>query len=53
LFDGAAWPDRLERDLTRMPSQKASNRPSNFVQSDLRAEKRCLKAERSKLGLSA
>ncbi len=43
----------IDRDLTRLPSQNASNSPSNFSQSDLRAENRCLNAERSRPGRSA
>ena len=53
LFAAFAEPMVSERERTRLPSQKASNRPSNFSQSDLRAENRCLKAERSKPGFSA
>jgi len=42
-----------DRDLTRLSNQNASNSPSNFSQSDFRAENRCLNAERSKAGFSA
>ena len=41
----------IERERTRLPSQNASNSPSNFSQSDFRAENRCLNAERSRPGL--
>ena len=53
LFAALAEPLVSERERTRLPSQKASNRPSNRSQSALRAENRCLKAERSRPGFSA
>src|SRR4029077_1906867 len=40
-------PEIEERMRTRRLSQNASNRPSNLSQSDLRAENKCLNAERS------
>ena len=53
LLADLADPVVSERDRTRFPSQNASNNPSNRSQSDLRAENRCLKAERSKPGFAA
>ena len=53
LFAAFDEPDVIERDRTRLPSQNASKMPSNFSQSDLRAENRCLNAERSRPGLAA
>ena len=46
-------PVTVERDRIRLPSQNASKIPSNFSQSDFRAENRCLKAERSRCGRAA
>jgi hypothetical protein len=42
----------IERDFTRLPSQNASNSPSNLSQSDFRAENKCFSAERNSPGLS-
>ena len=53
LLAALVEPMVTDRDLTRLPSQNASNSPSNFSQSDFRAENRCLNAERSSPGLSA
>ena len=53
LLAAFAEPMVRERDRTRLPSQNASNSPSNFSQSDLRAENRCLNAERNRPGLAA
>ena len=52
LLAALAEPMVSERDRTRLPSQNASNSPSNCSQSDLRAENRCLNAERSSAGRS-
>ena len=51
----AAFADPIvsERDRTRLPSQNASKMPSNFSQSDFRAENRCLNAERNRPGFAA
>ena len=53
LFAAFAEPAVIERDRTRLPSQNASKMPSNFSQSDFRAENRCLNAERSRPGFAA
>ena len=50
---GFADPVVIDRDLTRRPSQNASNSPSNRSQSDFRAENRCLNATRNSPGFSA
>ena len=46
-------PIAVERGRTRLPSQNASNKPSNLSQSDLRAENRCFNAERNSPGFAA
>ena len=53
LFAAFDEPMVIDRDRTRLPSQNASKMPSNFSQSDLRAENRCLNAERNRPGLAA
>ena len=53
LLAALAEPVVSDRDFTRLPSQNASNMPSNLSQSDLRAENRCLNALRSRPGRSA
>ena len=53
LFAAFDEPAAIERDRTRLPSQNASKSPSNLSQSDLRAENKCLSAERSKPGFAA
>ncbi len=53
LFAAFDEPAASERERTRLPSQNASKIPSNFSQSDFRAENRCLNAERSRPGLAA
>ena len=53
LFAAFEEPDVIDRDRTRLRSQNASKMPSNFSQSDLRAENRCLNAERNRPGLAA
>ena len=51
LLAAFAEPMVIDRDLTRRPSQNASNSPSNLSQSDFRAENRCLNATRNRPGL--
>ena len=53
LLAPGAEPIVRERERTRLPSQNASNNPSNLSQSDLRAENRCLNAARSEFGRAA
>ena len=53
LLAALVEPTVRDRDRTRLPSQNASNSPSKRSQSVLRAENRCLKAERSSPGFSA
>ena len=53
LLAAFAEPMVSDRDRTRLPSQNASNSPSNLSQSDFRAENRCLNAERNSPGFSA
>ena len=53
LLAAFAEPMVIDRDFTRLPSQNASNSPSNFSQSDFRAENRCLNADAQQPGLSA
>ena len=48
----AGRPDAVTRERARLPSQKASKMPSNLSHSALRAQNRCLKAERSSPGLA-
>jgi hypothetical protein len=50
LFAALADPAAIERERTRFPSQKGIEQPSNFSQSDLRAENRCFSAERKQAG---
>jgi hypothetical protein len=52
LLAAFAEPMVSDRDFTRLPSQNASNSPSNLSQSDFRAENRCFNAERSRPALS-
>ncbi len=53
LLAALAEPMVIDRDFTRLPSQNASNSPSNRSQSDFRAENRCLNAVRNRPGFSA